>query len=53
MTELERLVSFEDASKMEVQGKEKVKFLQNNGRFEMFEKVYFILKMKSNILNVG
>jgi hypothetical protein len=53
MTELEGSVSFEDASKVEVKGKEIMKFLQKNGRFGMIEDVYFISEMKSTILSVG
>jgi hypothetical protein len=53
MTELEGSVSFGDASKVEVKGKENVKFLQKNGRFGMIEDVYFIPEMKSNVLSVG
>jgi hypothetical protein len=53
MTEQEGSVSFGDTSKMEIKGKENVKFLQKNERFEMIKDVYFIPEMKSNILSVG
>jgi hypothetical protein len=52
MTELEGSVSFRDASKVEIKEKGNVKFLQKNGRFGTIEDVYFIPKMKSNILSV-
>jgi hypothetical protein len=37
MTELEGSISFRDAFNVEVKAKEKVKFLQKNGRFEMVQ----------------
>jgi hypothetical protein len=46
-------VSFEDASKVEVKGKDNVKFLQKNEKLGMVEDIYYIPKIKSNILSVG
>jgi hypothetical protein len=53
MTELAGTFSFGDASKVEVNGKGNMKFLQKNGKLEMVEDVYYILEIKSNILSVG
>jgi hypothetical protein len=53
MIEFDGTVSFEDAFKAEVKGNKKVKFLQKNRKLKMVENVYYILKIKSNILSVG
>jgi hypothetical protein len=53
MTELAGTVSFGDASKVEDKGKGNMKFLQKNEKLEMVEDVYYILKIKNNILSVG
>jgi hypothetical protein len=52
MTELGGIVSFGDVSKVEVKGKENVKFLQKNGELRMIEAIYYISKIKSNILSM-
>jgi hypothetical protein len=52
MTELGEIVSFGDVSKVEVKGKENVKFLQKNGELRMIEAIYYISKIKSNILSM-
>jgi hypothetical protein len=44
---------FGDASKVEVKGKGKIKFIQKNGGTRMIEDVYFISEMKNNILSIG
>jgi GAG-pre-integrase domain len=51
MEEIAGTVSFGDASKVEVKGKGKVKFIQKNGSTGIIEDVYFILEM--NILSIG
>jgi hypothetical protein len=53
MTELAEIVSFEDAFKIEVKGKDNIKFFQENEKLGMVEDVYYILEIKSNILSVG
>jgi hypothetical protein len=53
MTELAGIISFRDTSKVEVTGKDNVKFLQKNVKLKMVEDVYYISKIKSNILSVG
>jgi hypothetical protein len=53
MEEIVGKVSFGDASKVEVKGKGKVKFIQKNESTEIIEDVYFIPEMKSNILSIG
>jgi Integrase core domain/GAG-pre-integrase domain len=53
MEEIAGTVSFGDASKVEVKGKGKVKFIQKNGSTRIIEDVYFITEMKSNILSIG
>jgi hypothetical protein len=53
MTELTDTVSFGDASKVEVKGKDNMKFLQKNEKLRMIEDVYYILEITSNILSVG
>jgi hypothetical protein len=53
MTELAEIVSFEDASKVEVKGKDDVKVLQKNEKLEMVEDVYYISEIKNNILSVS
>jgi hypothetical protein len=53
MEEIAGTVSFGDASKVEVKGKYKVKFIQKNESTGIIEDVYFIPKMKSNILSIG
>jgi hypothetical protein len=55
-SEMEKIAgttSFGDASKVEVKGNGKVKFIQQNGGTGMIEDVYFISEMKSNILSIG
>jgi hypothetical protein len=53
MEEIIGKVSFGDASKVEVKGKGKVKFIQKNESTGIIEDVYFIPEMKSNILSIG
>jgi hypothetical protein len=53
MEEIVGKVSFGDASKVEVKGKGKVKFIQKNESTGIIEDVYFIPEMKSNILSIG
>jgi hypothetical protein len=53
MEEIAGTVLFGDASKVEVKGKGKIKFIQKNGGTGMIEDVYFISEMKSNILSIG
>jgi hypothetical protein len=53
MTELAGTVSFGDASKVEVKGKDNVKFLQKNEKLRMVEDVYYISEINNNILSVG
>jgi transposase InsO family protein len=53
MIELAGTVSFGDAFTVEVKGKGNVKFLQKNGKFRMVEDIYYIPKIKNNILSVG
>jgi hypothetical protein len=52
MTELGETVSFGDASKVEVKGKENIKFLEKKREIEMVEEIYYISEIKSNILSV-
>jgi transposase InsO family protein len=53
MEDIVGAVSFGDASKVDVKGKGKVKFIQKNGSIKIIEDVYFIPEMKSNILSIG
>jgi hypothetical protein len=53
MTELAGIVSFGDASKVEVKRKGNVKFLQKNEKLRMVEDVYYIPEINNNILSVG
>jgi hypothetical protein len=53
MTEFVGIVSFRDASKVEVNGKGNVNFLQKNEKLGMVEDVYYISEIKSNILGMG
>jgi hypothetical protein len=53
ITELARIFSFGDASKIENKGKDNVKFLQKNEKLRMVKNVYYIPEMKSNILSMG
>jgi GAG-pre-integrase domain len=53
MEEIAETVTFGDASKVEVKGKGKIKFIQKNQGIGMIEDVYFIPEMKSNILSIG
>jgi hypothetical protein len=45
--------SFRDVFKVKVKGKGNVKFLQKNGKLGMVEEVYYIPKIKNNILSIG
>jgi hypothetical protein len=53
MTKLGGIISFENASKVEVKGKRSVKFLHKNEKLGMVENVYYISEIKSNILSIG
>jgi hypothetical protein len=53
MEEIAGIVSFGDASKVELKDKGKIKFNQKNGGTGMIKYVYFISEMKSNILSIG
>jgi hypothetical protein len=52
MTELSETVSFGDASKVEVKGKENIKFLEKKREIEMVEEIYYISEINNNILSV-
>jgi hypothetical protein len=53
LEEIAGIVSFGNASKVEVKDKVKVKRIHKNGGIRMIEDTYFISEMKSNILSIS
>lgn len=46
-------VSLGDSSKLQVEGKGKIKFFTKDGKSEYISNVYYVPNMKSNILSIG